>query len=648
MSFPRVADLLPEPMLLVTPDGGLRAANAAARRLLGIESDGFQGALQDLVAEPAEEVVGYLKLCSRTRHLTPGSLTLRGAGADQRFRAEGALYAPRDGTEAALVLLRLRPREVALHQFLTLNERIEELHREVARRKRTEDELRNQREWLRVTLDSIGDAVIATDTLGQVTFINPTAERLTGWSQAEAQGVHLDEVFRIVNEETRRTVESPVAKVLREGTIIGLANHTILLARDGGEIPIDDSASPIRTEEGDLLGVVLIFHDIVERRNLERELSRRAERLAEADRRKDEFLAMLAHELRNPLAPIRNALHILGVPDVDPAMARRARETMERQIRHMVRLVDDLLDVSRITRGKVQLRQEKVDLAAAAARAGEAVRHLAEDHGCELIVKVPSTPVLVEADPVRLDQVLWNLLNNAAKFTEPGGRIWLEVEAAGGQAIVRVRDTGVGIPPDLLPNIFEPFVQGNSGLDRAQGGLGIGLTLVRSLVEMHGGRVAASSEGSGRGTELEAFLPQVARAELPAPLGQGAGEGPGALRRVLVVDDNQDAAETVALILELWGHEVRTVFDGPAALEAAPLFLPEVILLDIGLPGLDGYEVARRLRADPRQDGVLLIAMTGYGQDKDRALSQEAGFSHHLVKPVDPATLRTLLAAPAR
>lgn len=516
-SFPRVADLLPEPMLLVTPDGRLRAANAVARRRLGIESEGFQGALQDLTAEPAEEVLGYLKLCSRTRQLTPGSLTLRGTGAAERFRMEGALYAPREGAEAALILLRLRPREVALHQFLALNERIEELHREVARRKRTENELHNQREWLRVTLESIGDAVIATDTQGQVTFINPTAERLTGWPQDAAQGVHLDEVFRIVNEETRRTVESPVAQVLREGTIVGLANHTILLARDGSEVPIDDSASPIRNEEGELLGVVLIFHDIVERRVLERELSRRAERLAEADRRKDEFLAMLAHELRNPLAPIRNALHILGVPDIDPAMARRARETMERQIRHMVRLVDDLLDVSRITRGKVQIRQEEVDLAAAAARAGEAVRHLVEDNGCELIVKVPSTPVLVEADPVRLDQVFWNLLNNAAKFTEPGGRIWLEVEAADGQAIVRVRDTGVGIPPDLLPNIFEPFVQGDSGLDRAQGGLGIGLTLVRSLVEMHGGRVAASSEGSGRGTEFEAFLPQVARADLATP-----------------------------------------------------------------------------------------------------------------------------------
>jgi PAS domain S-box-containing protein len=645
--FARVADLLPEPMLLVAADGTVHAANAAAGAELGLSPGVFQGRrLQDLAAESDEEVGSFLKACSRTRQLTPGSLTLLGPHGPLRYRAEGALFVPRNDGLPALVLVRLRPREAALRQFLALNERIEALHREIGRRKQTEDDLRIQREWLRVTLESIGDAVIATDTEGCVTFMNPTAARLTGWPEAETKGLPLHEVFRIVNEETRGTVESPVAKVLREGTIAGLANHTILIARDGTEIPIDDSAAPIRDRKGGILGVVLIFHDILERRNLERELRQRADRLAEADRRKDEFLAMLSHELRNPLAPIRNALHILGMPEADPALAQRAWETMERQIRHMVRLVDDLLDVSRITRGKVQLRKEEVDLASVAVRAGEAFRPLAEDKGCELIVRVPAMPVPLDADPVRLDQVLSNLLNNAVKFTGPGDRIWLDVESDGDVAIARVRDTGVGIPADLLPGVFELFVQVDPEIDRSQGGLGIGLTLVRSLVEMHGGRVAAHSEGVGRGTEIEVRLPLAARVErepvdVELPRSRQLS---GLPRRVLVVDDNQDAAESVALLLELWGHHVRIAYDGRSALKEAPDFLPEVILLDIGLPGLDGYEVARQLRRDSRLDRALLIAMTGYGQDRDRLRSLDAGFSHHLVKPVDPAILRELLA----
>jgi PAS domain S-box-containing protein len=643
--FARVADLLPEPMLLVAADGTIHAANTAAGAEFGLGSGALRGrTLQELAAEPAEEIGSFLRACSRTRELIPGALTLPGPRGPVRYRAEGALFVPRSDGIPAFVLVRLRPREVALRQFLALNERIEVLHREIGRRKRTEDELRIQREWLRVTLESIGDAVIATNPEGQITFMNPAAARLTGWPEREAQGLPLNEVFRIVTEETHKSVESPVDKVLREGTIAGLANHTILIARDGTEIPIDDSAAPIRNREGVIHGVVLIFHDIIQRRDLERELRRRADRLAEADRRKDEFLAMLSHELRNPLAPIRNSLHILGMPDATPDLIQRARETMERQIRHMVRLVDDLLDVSRITRGKVQLRKEAVDLAVLAVRAGEAFRPLAEDKGCELIVRVPAVPVLLDADPVRLDQVLSNLLSNAVKFTGPGDRIWLDVETGDDVAIVRVRDTGFGIPQDLLPSVFELFVQVNPEIDRSQGGLGIGLTLVRSLVEMHGGRVAAHSEGVGRGTEFEVRLPLAARdkrepEELPA-----SGRLSGPSRRVLVVDDNQDAAESVALLLELWGHDVRITYDGWSALAEAPDFLPEFILLDIGLPGLDGYEVARRLRSDPRLDRTVLIAMTGYGQEQDRLLALEAGFSHHLVKPVDPAVLRELLA----
>jgi two-component system CheB/CheR fusion protein len=394
---------------------------------------------------------------------------------------------------------------------------------------------------------------------------------------------------------------------------------------------------------------------MIERRRMERELESKAERLAAADRRKDEFLAMLAHELRNPLAPIRNALQILHMPGATASMAERAREMMERQVQHMVRLVDDLLDVSRITRGKVQLRKERIDLTELVVRAAEAARPLMEDNGHAFSVSVPPGPVWVDADSMRLDQVLANLLNNAAKFTERGGRISLILAAEGATegetAILRLRDSGAGIPPDLLPSIFEPFVQASRALDRSQGGLGIGLSLVRGLVEMHGGRVSAYSAGLGKGTEIVVRLPglsaEPARKEDEMEDVQRREESPASARRVLVVDDNRDSAETIAMLVELWGHEVRIVHDGRTALTTlteAPDWLPDVVLLDIGLPGIDGYEVARRLRQEPSLDGLLMVAMTGYGQERDRQLSREAGFDHHLVKPVDPARLQALLA----
>ena len=642
-SFLQVAELLPEPMLLVSAaDGKILAANRCTEKLL-LDPGALPGqALADLVAEEPAEVARYLRYCARSRQLVLGALTLQADGKRIVCRSEGAVFRVRSASAPALVLLRLLVKETAVHRFVVLNQRIEALHREIARRKSAEAELHQQREWLRVTLESIGDAVIATDPRGAVVFLNPMAESLTTWPQHEAIGRPLEEVFRIVNEETRRPVDNPIVRVLREGIVVGLANHTVLLTRDGRELPIDDSAAPIRDGEGEILGAVLVFHDIAERRTLEREVSERTQRLVEADRRKDEFLAMLAHELRNPLAPIRNALQILGTPEAGPAVIERAREMMERQIHHMVRLVDDLLDISRITRGKVQLKKETFDLAALAARAAESLRPLMESQGIELSVSLPSAPLLLEADPVRLEQVLFNLLHNSGKFTPAGGRVWLSVALEGGEAVLRVRDTGIGVPADLLPVIFEPFTQADHSLDRSRGGLGIGLTLVQGLMALHGGTADARSEGPGLGSEFVLRLPfqqapagAEARDEPPPP------EVSGSLR-VLVVDDNEDAAETVAVLLDLWGHDVRTAMDGFSALAAAAELDPEVILLDIGLPRLDGYEVARRLRESGNR--ALVVAMTGYGRDEDRRRSREAGFDEHLVKPVDPALLREVLA----
>jgi PAS domain S-box-containing protein len=507
-SFLRVADLLPEPMMLVVVDGTILAVNrAAGERLQSVPKPLPGHRLQDLASDPPEEVAAYLRDCSRSRQFVLGSLRFHGSVANAVWRCEGEVYRPRTESDPALLLLRLQPRESVIQRFLLLNQRVDALHREIVRRREVEAALRDQREWLRVTLDSIGDAVIATNTSGRVTFLNPTAQTLTGWREEEARDRPLAEIFNILNEETREPAQSPVATVLREGVVAGLANHTVLIARDGHEIPIDDSAAPIRGDDGRFLGVVMVFHDIRERRDLERELYRRAERLAEADRRKDEFLAMLAHELRNPLAPIRNSLYIMALPGASAEAVTRVREMMERQVQHLVRLVDDLLDVSRITRGKIELRKEAVEITATVRRTVEAVEPQAQANGLRLHLSLPPEPIVIEADPTRLDQVLINLLNNALKFTPSGGRIEVDVRCQEGGLRISVRDTGVGIEPELLPEIFEPFLQGSRSLDRSQGGLGIGLTLVRILVEMHGGSVTAHSAGKGQGSELVVALP---------------------------------------------------------------------------------------------------------------------------------------------
>jgi CheY-like chemotaxis protein/two-component sensor histidine kinase len=362
------------------------------------------------------------------------------------------------------------------------------------------------------------------------------------------------------------------------------------------------------------------------------------------DRRKDQFLAMLAHELRNPLAPISNAVQILRLIGLDDPHRSEAWDLIDRQVQHLTRLVDDLLDVSRITQGKVVLQKERLDLAAVVSRAIEASRPLIDARHHELFVTLPSQAVRVEGDPVRLAQVFANLLNNAAKYTLDGGRLQLFVERTSDEALVRVRDNGVGISADLLPRVFELFTQGDRSLARSEGGLGIGLTMVKSLVEMHGGRVEARSEGLGRGSEFLVHLPILASKPVLAPTGSPGAAPALPSRRVLVVDDNQDAAQSLATLLRIRGQEVHVAFDGPSALQAAESFGPDIIFLDIGLPGMDGYEVAQHLRKQPQLDKMLLVALTGYGQQDDRRRSHEAGFDVHLVKPADPATLQRLIA----
>jgi CheY-like chemotaxis protein len=405
---------------------------------------------------------------------------------------------------------------------------------------------------------------------------------------------------------------------------------------------------------------------------LEREARLRADELAEMDRRKNEFLAMLAHELRNPLAPIRSALHLMSLPGVDEGTASRARAMAQRQVAQLARLVDDLLEVSRITRGKIQLAPEEVDLETVMHRAVEAVRPIVEQHRHELEVSPPAEPIVLSADAARLEQILVNLLNNAAKYTESEGRIRLAADREGDEAVVRVRDNGIGIAEEMRPLVFDMFAQVDRSLDRSQGGLGIGLTLVRTLAELHGGRVSVASEGLGKGSEFVVRLPIASavlgpepapyRLELaadgkPAPMDGAPTSADGAPAcadgaattaerplRILLVDDHEDGAEVLATLLDHWGHQVEIVSDGVKALEAVDALTPELILLDLGLPGMDGFEVARRIRGRYGERSPYLVALTGYGQEEARRRSREVGFDLHLVKPVDPDELNRFLS----
>ncbi len=753
-------------------------------------------------------------------------------------------------------------------------------------------------EWCRVTLSSIGDAVITTDVGGRVTFLNSVAETLTGWGHAEAAGLPLETVFDIVNQTSRQRVESPSVRALRDGVVVGLANHTVLIARDGSERPIDDSAAPIRDEAGRVSGVVLIFRDITERyqhelelagaadfsndiiaslrepfmvldgdrrirtanqafydtfqrtaldteghllhdigggvwdipelramldrvastnqgvrdfvvegdfpgqgrkdlllnsrpfssgpgqpvlvllaiedvtarlhaeaalqtsevryrrlfqtakdgilildgttlkvvdanpfmtdllgytqdeligkelweigffadkeasqqaygelrehgymrydhlpletkagaraevefvcntyqvegrdvaqcnirdiserSRMERQIADQTIALADLHRRKDEFLAMLSHELRNPLAPIANAVQMLRMQPAEGMMEREARLIIERQMTQLTRLVDDLMEVSRISTGRVQLRLETMDMRGIVERAIESTRPVIERHHHTMHVVTPDAPVTVNADSIRLEQVLVNLLNNAAKYTPNGGVLTLTLEQVGKECVVRLRDTGMGIAPELLGRVFDLFTQADRSLDRSQGGLGIGLALVQRLVELHGGRVDVHSS-LGAGSEFIVYLPlsgsTLTPKSPPAPMSR-----PRLVEslRVLVVDDNVDTAESLAMLLTAVGHEVQTRYTGPDGLASGLAFDPDVVLLDIGLPGMDGYEVAAKLRASPHGEGLTLVALTGYGQESDKQRALASGFDAHLVKPVDFGLLQALLTA---
>jgi PAS domain S-box-containing protein len=633
-----------------------------------------------------------------------------------------------------------------------------------AEARRADEARQAQREWHRITLASIGDAVITIDPGGRVTSLNPAAVRLTDSGGQEAVGRRLTEVVRTVEGAIDGTAHLLVAGVVR-GEAVPSGHPTVLIDGGGTMKYVEHNAAPIRDDKGEVTGVVIVLRDVTERRQAEQALRVSEERFArfmqhlpglawikdeqgryvyandaavrafrhprgdlygrtdeevfpaetaarfrendrralaseagvqvvetlehedgiihhsiaskfpipgrgdrpgfvggvaiditdlkraeaalrDADRRKDEFLAMLAHELRNPLAPIRNAVTVMAMSEDDRDTQRWSGEVIDRQVRHLSSLVDDLLDVSRITQGKITLTKAPLAVSSFVHAAVESSRPLIDARKHALEVKLTDEPLRVDGDLTRLAQVVLNLLNNAAKYTPEGGHIRLSSGRDGDRCRISVRDDGEGITPETLPTIFDLFTQANRSLDRSQGGLGVGLTLVRRLVEMHGGTVEAHSDGPGEGSEFVVRLPLLregaATPVVDRPAGGPAG-GSGRSRRILIVDDSPDTRASLARLMKRLGHEVEVAPDGIAAVQAAIRYTPDLVLLDIGLPGMDGYEVARRLKLEPSLHGICLVALTGYGSESDRQRSTEVGFDDHLVKPVEfDALLRAL------
>jgi len=522
-----------------------------------------------------------------------------------------------------------RHRAIAL-----LQQKARVLETEIAQRREVEETLRQRNQTLAALIAGSPLPIVVVAPDATVRLWNPAAERVFGWSEREVLGRPIP----IVPPE--KIIEAACVReaVVRGETFSRVETHRT--RRDGTPIDLLISAAPLRDQHGAVHEMMLLFEDVTERNHAEAARQKALHEAESANRAKDEFLAMLGHELRNPLSAVRNAV---VTARLDPERRDRALDIARRGTDQLGRLVDDLLDVARITQGKIALRMQRLTLAGVVERAVESTRQLIEERAHALTLSLPGADVHVDGDSTRLEQVVANLVTNAAKYADPGGRIEVSVTREGDDAVLRVRDDGCGIAPEMLPRVFDLFAQADRGLDRAQGGLGIGLTVVKQLAELHGGRVEARSDGLGKGAEFVVRLPALVAAceetlRVPSP-----ERARSARARVLLVEDNADAAESLVLLLELLGHRVRVTRDGPSALEAARANVPDVMIVDIGLPGMDGYEVARQVRQDAGLRPILLVALTGYGREDDRRRALAAGFDYHLVKPVNPDALQGLV-----
>lgn len=602
-------------IFVLDPQGIIRSWNRGAERLKGYKAEQIIG--RHFSSFYTQEAIDR-----RWPQQELEIAALTGRLEDEGWRVR------RDGTQfwANVVITPIRDADGSLLGYSKIT-------RDLTERREGEERLRQSEERFRLLLEGIEDyAIIMLDPEGRVTSWNGGAQRITGYTADEILGQSFERFYPPEDAAVGRPAEElRNAKLHRRATERGWR-----VRKDGSRFWADVVVTALHDGSGRLRGFAKVTRDLSDRK--------RMENLEEQGRHLTEFLAMLAHELRNPLAPIRNALAIVAMNKGLPQQVTWSHEVIERQVSHLTRLVEDLLDVSRITRGKLRLRSEAMDMNAAVARAIESCRPLVDARRHRLEIKLGTGPLLVYGDLTRLTQVVLNLLNNAAKYTPEGGEIWVESAGEGNNVVVRVRDNGVGIAPAVLEVVFDLFAQGERTIDRSEGGLGIGLTLARRIVELHGGAIVAKSEGPERGAEFIVSLPRLdletAQARPRADVGLSASAHK---RRILVVDDNVDAAESIAVLLRLVGHEVDIAHDGGEALARVAQMMPDLVLLDIGLPGMSGYEVAQHLRARPEGQGLRIYATTGYGQEEDRRRSLAAGFDGHLVKPVLPAELLALV-----
>jgi len=634
--------------------GSLRAAKVRAeaaercfRRLLEIGSVGVaiaepggrvcyaNPAVLEMLGYTAEEVeTGRV----RWDQLTPPECIGQSANAIQALRENRAVapyekeYIAKDGRRVPVLigltaLERMAQGEPLLAAFVT----------DLSSLRQTEKALERQKAQFEAIFNSAVTAISFVDLQQRIVLLNPAFTALFGYVAEE-----------VVGQTTELLYVSPddyLEQGLRRHHVGAAADTHPLEVRcrrkDGTLFWAESLGTPVVDADGSPVGFLSIHHDITERKQAEAERERLLSRLAEADRRKDAFLATLAHELRNPLAPIRNAFELIKRAVDKPAVIRSALAVGERQVGQLVRLVDDLLDIARITHGTIPLRKERVTLEAVLQSALETARPQIEAGAHRLSVEAPAAPVWLEADLTRLAQAITNLLANAAKYTDPGGHIRLMACRERDEVVITVQDDGIGIPVERLDEVFEPFIQLEPPQGQIARGLGVGLALVKSLVELHGGRVEAASPGVGQGSTFTLRLPGVIASPVEAP--PVAAAAPVRSRRILVVDDDRDVADSMAMLLTTCGHEVRTAYDGAAALALAPRYRPEAVLLDLGMPGMDGYAVARALRQRPELHETLIVALTGWGQEEDRRRSREAGFDHHLAKPAAPEALEAVL-----
>jgi PAS domain S-box-containing protein len=643
-------------IIATDPDGLITVFNPGAERMLGYSAHEMLGKATPLILHDPREVKAHAAQLSAeydSRITGFDALVERAhrGGHDVREWT----YIRKDGKRLTVLLAVTAVFDPVgrINGFLGIAT-------DLSDRQQAEQRLRASDARFRRLVEANIFGVVFGDLDGNITDANDAFLEMVGYTRAEMKAGLLP-WDALVPASAAEQLQRCRAELKRKGRSAPVELEC--LRKDGQRLPIIlgvallDERQPVEPAAA----LVAFCLDVSEQRRLEDELRKHARELAEADTRKNEFLAMLGHELRNPLAPIRNAVKIMKQRGSDDPTLCWARDVIDQQMRQVAHLVDDLLEISRVTRGKVRLQREVVDVATIVQYAVESSRPIIDRHRHRLSIGMPSAPYLVDADPVRMAQVLSNLLNNAAKYTAEGGQIRLVVSADAGNVQFRVRDNGIGIPAEMLARVFDLFTQIDHSLDRSQGGLGLGLTLVRSLVEMHGGSVRAASDGLGKGSEFTVILPlhipgatngaaepPLAPATAPARSAARAARNTFRARKVLVVDDNYPSAKSLEMLLQIEGHEVQVVHDGPAALQAVQLHRHEVVLMDIGLPGMDGYEVARRLRQAPELDGLFLVAITGYAEDEARRRSRDAGFDRHMVKPVDPDEILSLLASDDR